>query len=438
MTDFRFADRAADIEARLRQNRLMDLPVAWQDEIIFPAYEGLSLRNIPHSIAELLGVTVDGQVPLDDVVWGDEKPADIQRVVLFLMDGTGYLHLQRLMAEDDDIRQAIHDLTDGRGIVPLTSVAPSTTAVALTTLWTGGTPGQTGLLGTAMYLRELSMLCDVLFFKPLVGKHAYGSLQDWGLDAPTFVPLSGMGEHLATHGIPTYLVTDQALSGTGLSKILHRGVAHSHAHISYSDMPLRLREIMQQTAGERAYISAYWPAVDSLAHVYGAFNDYTAAEVKKQVLMLRDTLADESVQDGQTLFMLIADHGHHDAPHDIDLMNDAAMQPFKEAMMTGLSGDGRLGYVHLRDGYRQQAIDVLNEHYADRLAWMSSAEAREAGFFGPAPFAPDVDRRSGDLILIPRRDYVLRDPSVAHLPLVSWHAGLDAYEMLIPFVWRVI
>ena len=78
MTAFRLGDTAAALETRIRANRLMDLSATcpWADEIVFPAYDGLSILNVTHAAAGLLGVTLPGSAPLRDEVWGDREVSD--------------------------------------------------------------------------------------------------------------------------------------------------------------------------------------------------------------------------------------------------------------------------------------------------------------------------------------------------------------------------
>ena len=57
---FALQHAAQSIEHDIYARRLLDLPVEWTNEIVYPSYDGLSIRNIPHSIAGLL------DAPLDD------------------------------------------------------------------------------------------------------------------------------------------------------------------------------------------------------------------------------------------------------------------------------------------------------------------------------------------------------------------------------------
>ena len=424
---------ATTLENKIRQNRLLELDVDWQDEIIFPYYKGLSLQNIPHTIAALLGTPLPDSTPLLDDVWQTETPLQqYDRVVLFLMDGMGYQHLKMLMDDDEVIRDAASDINGGRKIIPLTSVAPSTTAVALPTLWTGGTPSETAMLGTFMFLREMQTIGDMLTYRPIKGKHHPETFTDWGMPPANFVDMRGLCEHLADHDIESHLVLERQYSGTGLSKILHRGITHRKLHNSYSDMILRLEETLFETKGKRAYISAYWSAVDSLAHSYGAHNRYTQTEIRTQLSAIRDVLNKPDVQDGRTLLILLADHGHYDAPNEIDVTADPIL---RNAMAFGISGDARLSHMFIRSGAEEQVRQHIEQNYGDKIACVPREKLLLNGFFGEK-ISPKSPARIGDLVLIPRLGWTLQDPTIGRLPLISWHGGLSDWEMLIPFLWR--
>lgn len=78
------------LEARIRANRLLDLPVPWAGELVFPHYGGLSIYNLAQSVAQVLGVELPPGAPLDEAVWGGSSPVgQVDRVVMFLSDGIG-------------------------------------------------------------------------------------------------------------------------------------------------------------------------------------------------------------------------------------------------------------------------------------------------------------------------------------------------------------
>ena len=421
-----------ELEDKIRSNRLFGFPVTWSDELIFPYYDGLSLANVPQSVAAALGAAFPDSNPLLDRVWQNRVP-QAKRVVLFLMDGTGYQHLNKLMEDDQELYDAVLDLNGGRGIVPLTSVTPSTTVVALSSLWTGAPPAQTGMTGTLMFLREASLLANMLAFAPIPGRHPQDVLAQWGLAPETIVKTKGLAQHLHEQGIPTYNVTNQAYIGTGLSRILHRGAEHAITHKSYGDFMGQVKAVLHETKGKQSYVSIYWEAVDALAHKYGADHAYTNNEIREKIFALRDLSFSSDFMDGETLFILLADHGHADATNIIDLGHDELIS---SSMQMSLSGDERHAYMYLRHGRMQAVKDRIDIQYADSLTYIESEKAIEGGYFGKNP-VPELYNRAGDLILLPRSGYTLADPVLGSLPIISRHAGLSEQEMLIPFIWKL-
>ncbi len=428
---------ANQLEAEIRANRLMTLPVAWQDEIIFPHYDGLSILNIAARIGAIFGLT-NGNPPLDERIWQNRaSDGEIHRVVMVITDGLGYRWLRQMMAEDEEFAGVIADLTDGHELLPLTSIAPSTTAVALPTLWTAAHPAAHGMVGTWMHLREVSTLADMLSYKPAIGTHPAGILESWGLKPEDFIPVPTLPEMLTQVDVPTHLLMAKNLLGTGLSRIMHRGVAHRYTHAGLTDVWMRLRDVLIATKGQRCYVNTYRDAVDTLSHLYGSRNDYLRNEIRWQLTALRDLLADPAIHDGHTLVMIAADHGHNEAPEIINLADDPVIS---SAMRETISGDRRFGYVMLREGTRRTVIEHIANSYADKLTWIEPEAAYEAGLFGKSEPSPELFHRIGDLILVPRGGVQVMDsrrPSRIE-GMVSMHGGLSDWEMLVPLLWRRI
>lgn len=423
---------SAKLDSRIRNHRLFEFPVSWSDELIFPYYDGLSLPNVTHSIAEILGVPLPHSSPLLPEVWQQDVP-HAKRVVLFLMDGMGYQHLNQLIEDDPELHDAVLDLNMGRNFVPLSSIAPSTTAVALTSLWTGATPSETGITGTLMFLRELSLLNNMLTFTPLYGRHPQDVVADWGITPENVVKSKGMIQHLEENGVPAYIVTHKQYVGTGLSRILHRGGENIITHKGQTDFMHRVRSVLEDTRDEHCYVGIYWDAVDALAHEYGVDSPIVSNEIREKIFALRDLSFRRDAMGDETLFILMADHGHKNATNRIDLAQDELLY---SAMQMSLCGDERHAYMYLRHGTMEVVKERIESHYAESLTYIESHKAIKSGYFGKNP-SPELQHRIGDLILLPRSGYILSDPYLGSLPMISRHAGLTDDEMLIPFIWKL-
>lgn len=431
------APLANTLEQTLLAHRLITVDVPWENEIVFPRYDGLSIRNVPHTALRLLDADPPagfwGSAPLDARLW-EGWTGQVQRVVVFITDGLGWRLLNEIMAEDDETAQTVADLLGESGaLVPLTSVAPSTTAVALPTLWTGAVPAATGMVGTTLFLREFDMLCNLLFFRPENGRHRREALEDWGLDFDEFLPVRTLGEWLRKRGIRAYLLMPKALYSSGLSRLIHRGIRRVARFSGYTDLWIGLRDLLHKTRRKRCLIGVYWDALDAISHLHGAVTEQAVTEVRRQLADLRAVLTTPGVSDGRTLFLLVADHGHAAVTEHVVLSEHA---PLAEALRCAPGGESRLAYLYLRHDYRPAVMDYIGAHLGDKVAAILPQEALAAGLFGPGAAHAETGPRLGDLVLVAREGVSID----LHAPRAnasrSKHGGLSAREMLVPLLAR--
>ena len=155
-------DLTASLLPRLEQHHLpgFDLNAGW----IAPKYEDQSILNIPGSICHWMQIPGIGEGALAPEILAPLGNG-IRRVILILVDA---LALHRLQTWMEDGRAPIWSdlLADGL-LAPLTSVSPSTTSAALTTLWTGRSPASHGILGYEVWLKEYGMVANMILHAPM-------------------------------------------------------------------------------------------------------------------------------------------------------------------------------------------------------------------------------------------------------------------------------
>jgi hypothetical protein len=429
---------AAELEQTILAHRPLDIDTPWASEIVFPHYAGLSICHLAHTVVRLIGEAESdrrlGASPLDERLW-TPLAGRVRRVVLFVTDGLGWRLLREIMAGDATTAQAVADLVGEGTLTPLTSIAPSTTAAALPCLWSGAGPAATAIVGTRALLREFGVLASLLHFRPLAGKHRNEVLEDWGLDLGAFLPVETVAEALGAQDVPTYILLQKDLYGSGLSRVIHRGVRRAVRHYGYTDLWIELRNLLHATRRNRCFVSVYWGAIDGVAHLFGTMTEQAVAEARCQLRDLRDVLLGPGVGDERTLFMLVADHGHSPVREHLDL---SAHPPLAEALRCGLGGEGRFAHVYLRHDYRAGVRDYLREHLSDRVAALDPAEALRAGLFGPEMPHPETGARLGDLTLVAREGVVLDERPRQGAASASRHGGLSAREMLVPLLMRML
>lgn len=399
------------------------------EEFTPPDYRAGSLANIPSTIATLLGVPPAGLPPLREPLW---RPlaSGTKRVILLLIDSLGWEIFQ-------SEQKAFQDLVPQAAVMgKITSVFPSTTVAALSSLWTGYAPAQHGLVGLRLFFPDQAVLGQMLRFSAGFAGPS-GLLEDAGIDPESFLAVPGFGQHLAEHGLPSYAIKGRNILVSPLSEMLDRGVTVRSGILSSADLFVRLRQLLESTAGSPLYVHAYWPAVDTICHAYGPNHPSVGAELRTVIAQLGSELLDQlspaARQD--TVLLVTGDHGQIEAPAEQVINLDDHPQ-LKELLLMRPAGEPRTPYLYLRQGCQQAALTYLREHWPQALLAMPSAEALSRGLLGPKPHAPDVARRLGDLLLTMRKGYTLLTGLEAEKMdrMRGRHGGMTAAEMEIPWL----
>ncbi|NOZ06639.1 MAG: alkaline phosphatase family protein [Chloroflexi bacterium] len=417
------------IETTLYRHKLPGLSsINRDDSFITPYYDGLCLSNVAPTVAAMLGAKRDEWRPLDGRLWEDLSTG-IRRVVLLVLDAVGYLQLQRWMKEEPDTLFA--RLGRNHRLVPITSVFPSTTTAALSSLWTGQPPVRHGLMGYQLFLRPWDVVANMISLSPVQSKQR-AVLTGWGLEPETFLAVPSVGQVLAPHGITNRTLLRQSILESGLSKMHFRGIDDLTGHVLSSDLWVNLREQLQRHRNERLFLAAYWGGVDTVLHIYGPESEQWAAEMRSLAYSIeREFLAPLSAADREgTLLLITADHGQvrvppqqainlHDHPK---LAQNLTMRP---------CGDPRAAYLYVRANHLRDVRAYIEEELGHAFVVLSAEEALEGGLFGDGPPAPQAAARIGDLVLLARERYMLynrdNEPKLA-----GRHGGLHPEEMLVP------
>ncbi|MBN1886350.1 MAG: alkaline phosphatase family protein [Thermoflexales bacterium] len=385
-----------------------------------PCYAGGSIANIPATVAALLSAPPSPGLPaLESELWERYRPA--RRVIVLVLDAVNHrTFVQHFGHPAAGQAQAI------------SSVFPSTTVSALSSLWTGLAPAQHGLLGTRMWLREYGLLAQMISLK--AARRGYtDQLVDMGFKPESFLPSPNLPEHLATAGIPTHDFIPRYLKDSGLTQILHRGVPHIHPVVNLTDALCKLRALLEAAPGQPLYAHLYHSDVDTLAHFDGPGTPAIAAELGLAAYLIQheliDTLSSAAAQD--TLLIITADHGQLYTPLERGIALHKHPELWQHLCMPP-SGEPRAAYLFVRDGHKPAARDYIERELAYGLEVIDTRTALEAGLWGPAPHHPQLEERLGDLVVLPRENYWLVDAfGETHL-FLGWHGGLSEDEMRVP------
>jgi len=400
-----------------------------------PRYDGYSLANLPAGIFRLLGAApFENMAPaLDDALLGP-LAGRYRRVVLGVIDGLGLEQFQAALA-DPEIGLA-EALGEEAVLAPLTSVVPATTATALTTLWTGAYPAEHGVVGYEMYLKEYGVTANMILHAPATFAGDVGSLSKAGFRPETFLPMPAVGAGLADQGVQTTVLQYYAIARSGLSTMLFQGAKVAPVW-SLSDLFITLKERLSARGTGREYLYFYWSALDDLMHRYNPGDERVRLELSMLARHLGHFLAQaRSEGQGDTLFLLTADHGHVSTP--LRSVCDLREQPELLDCLSMLpAGESRLAFAFLRPGREQRFLKGVEQAWPGRLRVYPSEQAVAAGLFGPSGMHPRLPDRVGDVILAAQGDTSLWWANKENV-LLGRHGGLTRTEMLVPLVATTI
>jgi hypothetical protein len=429
------------VERTVRKHKLPGLEGQLPEEFVLPHYGGYSIANLPATIGRLLGVELRDTIPpLPDPLWADMAQG-VRRVVIVVLDAVGYLQLQRVLqltaAKGED--SPLNRLVRAGRLVPLTSVFPSTTVVALTTLWTGQAPAGHGFAGTKLLLSQQGVLANMLGLSPAAHRQP-GALLEWGWDPDDFVPVPSLGQQLSDAGVQTVAHTHLPFVRDGLARIFMRGIESVQGHAGFSDMWINIRHTLTQRDGPpptgrgRLFVSGYWGDIDHVAHVYGPDGEPFQAALRHLARSLEEDLLAPLPADARegTLLILTADHGQTHTPPEraVWLSDHPSLQ---HMLLLPPAGEPRAAYVYVRPGKTEAVRAYAAEHLADRFLLLEMDQALAAGLFGPGKPSPEFRARLGDLLLLARNDgrLLVEEEKV---PFHGHHGGLTAEEMLVPLL----
>jgi Type I phosphodiesterase / nucleotide pyrophosphatase len=372
---------------------------------ILPDYHGACLSNLVPAL--IAGTSGDGE-PLGAIPeWIPSAVEGARQVVLLVIDGLGWNQLR----SRPDLAPTLCGAFDiDRAI---TSVVPTTTACALTSIATGTTPAEHGVMGYRL-ATDRDEIMNVLRWS--VGTTTPRDVRQ-SVPAAAFQPFPPFPG--ATRAVP--VVSRGEFGGTGFTAC-HLGDSPLFGYKVASSLLVHVRHLV--AAGE-SFIYAYYDGIDKVAHEHG-LGDHYDEEIRAVDRLVSDLV--ESLPPDAAL-VITADHGQVDIGPRIEVLGPEIMSAVRF-----LSGEGRFRWIHARPGASDDAHAAASEHYGDRAWVVDRQQLIDESWFG-GPLRPGVVERLGDIALIPHAPIAFLDPAdTGESRLAARHGSLTADEMLVPLV----
>lgn len=396
-----------------------------------PAYGGRSIANLPATFwTAIRGEPPSGPAGMVPGLAPDRDPFRGRRaegpIVLLVVDGFGWPAFAEWAG-----RSAAGPAWEGHAR-PVTTVFPTTTAAALTSLSTGAAPGTHGLVGYRQYLPRFGVVADLLRMSPV------------GVDGAELLVHSGFRPRLVS-GVPSVFrrglggvaVSRDRFARSGFTRILYDGARYV-PYATAADLAWELTRLLSAPRPP-PLVYAYWDELDTIQHLRGpgeaSLFDLEMDHVAELVGYVAAHLP--AARARTTTLCVTGDHGQVPSGLERQIRIDRIPAVARE-MAHPLAGDRRAGFFAARPGRRAALAQALARVLPPKSRLVPMDAAVAGGLFGPPPYHPELPARLGDLLALPPAPWGLRDLSPgAPAParhLYGAHGGLDPAELVVPLV----
>ncbi len=346
-----------------------------------------------------------------------------QNIVVIILDGLGYNLL--LQSAQDSAKFLFSHLED-----KLTSVFPSTTSAAITSLLTGRTPWEHGAIGWTLYFKEFAKNIDFL--------PNWDSITGTCQDAKKY----NLNDYLGAENIfelinakspdtALYTITLKWIS-KGVNSIKNSGPAAIIPYNKTKHLFRKIKRTILKNKNQKKFIYAYSPLPDKLEHLFGTDSDEVNNYIRDADRLL-EKLAGKLKGTNTTIFVT-ADHGlvdiqqYHYVNEDKDLFDCLYMPTFPEPRFISF-----FVKPHKMDKFKE-----VIKKYEDDFIFLTRQEFIAKGYLGSGTMHPKIDDFLGDYLAIAISATAMKSIYMQNgkwkKEFLAHHAGLTEDEMLVPLI----
>lgn len=400
-------------------------------DFIYPFYKGNCISNIPGTILDLFGIKAERKLPIDHFT----DVGNVNKVVLLVLDGFGYSQFLHYYKDTE----FLSDLAEKGNVFPLTSVFPSQTTNALTTLNTGLTPQEHGLFEYYLYLKEVDSIVSTLSFNPL-GSKILNELVDKGFEPKLLYDGSTLQNKLRSEGVKTFVHIYTGYAYSNYSRIIFDG-STIVPNLKSSDLVVNLRKTLEKEK-DSAYFFVHLSNLDTISHEYGPESIEYGTELSIISYILNRELVEkiDCKTAKETLFLVTSDHGGVDInPQNTTYINEfpEVVENFKigrNGKQIFPTGSARDVFLHIKEEKLAETIDLLNQKIGGKARILETNEAVNKGMFGLGDINKNFLDRAGNCLILPYDNETIwfEHTKGRRLSLLGHHGGLNEKEMLVP------
>lgn len=317
------------------------------------------------------------------------------KIFLILIDGMGANLIQRKLSEDSFLNRNLFK--------KVTTVFPTTTTAAVTSISNGKGPNENAWLGWMEYLEEID---DTII--PFLGASYYDDIKYDEDICYKLIPFKTTVDELNEKGIKALeLYPDFKKDG-------------------YKDIEEFKKRLIDLSYSDKQYVFAYYDKYDTLMHLEGP-NSKKADECLKEI---NDSLEEVSKNiNDDTLLVIVADHGQV----EIDLPYYIKGSKYEKYMYRKLIIESRSPGFYVKEEYRNEFEKEFKKDFENDFVLLDKKDILDTKLFGYNDNHPKFESLLPDYLAIGKSRKVIRWEKI-DTELKGQHAGILEDELYVPIV----
>lgn len=375
-----------------------------------PDYNGGSIVNLMSSIKSIF--ESDYEYPL--LRDFDITSCKGKNIVFIVIDGLGYDFL---------MEYGNNGFLKSNTCQKITSVFPSTTASAFTSLSTGVAPQQHGLTGWFIFLKETGILTSILPFVSRAGGVSLSKIP--------FNDICTQESFFQRLKVSSFYILNENYVNSQCSQALGKGARR----VAFSNIKSFIGSIKNilECNDERKFIFAYWDKLDEILHREGS----KSKMAKEHFNMLDKELGTLAglLDDDKTAMIVTSDHGIIETSQK-RTVNLADHPSLSDNLTLPLSGEPRVSYCYVRPDKTLDFENYISNILHECCDLYKSPDLIGRGFFGLFQPNEKLYQRVGDYTLVMKENYIIKDILIGETfkEFKGVHGGVSQEEMYVPLV----
>lgn len=353
-----------------------------------------NIVGISNSILRYFGLsTLNESDSLVDEYLKENQP---ENIILILCDGLGYNYLNNNFNKDLFMIK--------NQIKSLSSVFPTTTVAATTSVLTGLYPNQHCWLGWDNYISEIDKVITMFLNKEK--------------DTDNYLKVPDYCKKI----FPYKTILDY-INESDIAKSFFVSPYADIKYNNFEDMCNKIKSICDKSG--KKFIYAYYENPDALMHKYGL----NSQEVDENILMIDNEVEKLNNMLKESVVMIIADHGLTNNKY-IYIEDDKELF---DCLAHTTSIDSRAAMMFLKKDMKEKFLSIFEKKYGNDFILISRKDIIENKLFGIGNNHEKFESCLGDYIAISISNVSLKYKRIGH-KLLANHSGLTSDEVDVPLI----